>query len=448
MTVFTSVVLRDMWGTEEMRQVFSDESRIAKFLKIEVALAKVEAGLGVIPADAYPEIERRSREFKVDWERLKRDTETVGYPVLPFLRQMTEICGPAGEYLHWGSNTRDITDTTLILQLRDALDLIEAELRGVKQALIKLTEEHRDTITIGRTHGMHALPTTFGMRAAIWLAEVDRQIVRLNHSRDSVKEGQFGGAVGNFSAIGEKGLAVQRALMHELGLEAPVVSWFASRDRIADVVCTIAQISSSMAGIGRTILSMARNEVGEASEPAVKGRGASSSMPQKHNTVCSEFAIVYARYITQMLPMVFEAMVQDYDRDYQGHFETVTLPQVFIFGHAGLKQMRFVLEGLHVHVDRMRENFNISRGYVMSESVMMVLAPKIGRKKAHGLVTEAVNFAMEHDLDMKAALRKFPGTSAHLTDADIEYAVDPANYIGLSGEVIDNVLKAARDTTS
>jgi len=424
-----------------MRAVFSDDARIEKFKTIEVALAKVEEDLGVIPDGSFEEIRRGADAVSIDWTRLKHDTDTIGYPVLPYLKQLREACGASGEYVHWGSTTRDITDTATALQLGEALALIDRDLAAVKKTLVKLTREHRSTVMIGRTHGMHALPTTFGFRTAIWLSEVQRQIGRLARMREEARVGQFGGAVGTLSALGDHGLAVQKALMKELGLRAPAISWFASRDRISEVVFTLAEIAGTMASIAKTIVVMTRDEVREAREPEVGGRGTSSAMPHKHNTVGSELVLVYAKMAAQFTAIALEAMVQDYDRDWQGHFETIVVPQAFLVTHAGVKQMGHILGGLKVFPERMRANIDMTKGLVMAESVMMALAPKVGRTRAHELVTEACNVALERDEHLREALREDRGLREQLTPAAIEAALDPANYIGSAEESVDQVLR-------
>ncbi len=441
MSVFSSKVLRDFYGTAEMRAVFSDEARIEKFRTIEIALAKVEEGLGIIPAGSHEAIRRGADALTIDWERLKRDTDTIGYPVLPYLKQLRETCGDAGEYVHWGSTTRDITDTATALQLGEALALVDRDLAAVKEALVALTREHRSTVMIGRTHGMHALPTTFGFRTAIWLSEVQRQIGRLARVREEARVGQFGGAVGTLSAFDERGLAVQRALMEELGLRAPSIAWFASRDRISEVVFTLAEIAGTLGSIAKTIVVMARDEVREAREPDVEGRGTSSAMPHKHNTVGSELVLVYARMAAQFTAIALEAMVQDYDRDWQGHFETIVLPQAFLVTHAGVKQMAHILAGLEVYPERMRANIEVTKGLVMAESVMMALARSIGRTRAHAMVTAACNTALERDVHLREVLRSDPAIAGRLTAAEIEAALDPANYIGSAELSVDAVLR-------
>lgn len=440
MSVFTSKVVRNLFGTEAMRAIFSDDTRISHYLKVEIALAKVEATLGVIPDAAYREIAAKAPSFEIDWERFRTDVEAVGYPVMPFVEQLAEHCGAAGEYLHWGSTTRDITDTSFMLQVRDALAVIEADLHKVRRKLREMTSRHRSTLMIARTHGKHALPSTFGFRCAVWYSEVERQCARLAALRADTLAGQFGGAIGTFAAVGPKGIDVQRALMAELGLEAAEIAWFASRDRVAQVVFTIASIAQSMASIAKTLTIMTRDEVGEASEGGGESRGTSSAMPHKHNTVVPELVIVHGKMAAQQIPVVMESMVQDFERDWQGHFETIAVPQTFQHAHAAVTQMQVVLSGLVVHTERMRANLDVTRGQVMAESVMMALAPKIGRKNAHHMVSRLCSAAMKEGRPLGEVLRADAETMRHLGERELAQALDPRNYIGLAEQSVDNVL--------
>ena len=444
MSAYSSKLVKNFYGTEEMRQLFSDDSRIAHYVKIEIALAKVEAALSIIPQEAYEAIVQNAPKFEVDWERLREEVEAVGYPVMPFLNQFTKVCGPAGEYLHWGSTTRDITDTTSALQMKAGMKIIERDAKRARKALIALTEKHRDTVMIARTHGMHALPSTFGYRCAVWLAELERQLDRLAAVQKATNYGQFGGAVGNHSAIGERGLEVQQALMAELGLEAPAIAWFASRDNTADVVQTLSSLASTMASIGKTIVMMTRNEIGEAREPAPPGRGTSSAMPHKHNTVGSELVIVQARIATQHAAVMMESMVQDFERDYQGHYENVLLSQVFLLSHAAVSQMAVILEGLMINEDRMRKNIDLTQGLVMAESVMMQLAKKVGRHTSHHLVSDACEIAIHEGIHLRDALHKSPEVTRHLSPAEIDTAMQPESYLGTTLQAVDKVLAASR----
>lgn len=445
MSVFTSKVVRNLFGTDAMRTIFSDDTRVANYLKVEIALAKVEAALGVIPEAAYREIAEKAPGFEIDWERFRIDVEAVGYPVMPFVEQLAEHCGAAGEYLHWGSTTRDITDTSFILQVREALAVLETDLHKVRRKLREMTARHRSTLMIARTHGKHALPSTFGFRCAVWYSEVERQCTRLAALRAETLAGQFGGAIGTFAAVGPRGIEVQRALMAELGLEAAEIAWFASRDRVSQVVFTIASIAQSMASIAKTLTIMTRDEVGEASEGGGESRGTSSAMPHKHNTVVPELVIVHGKMATQQIPLVMESMVQDFERDWQGHFETIAVPQIFQHAHAAVTQMGVVLSGLVLHADRMRANIDMTNGQVMAESVMMALAPKIGRKQAHHLISRLCSAAMKEGRPLGEVLRADAETMQHLDERELAHALDPRSYIGLAEQAVDNVLAAHAD---
>lgn len=445
MSVFTSRVVRNLFGTEPMRTIFSDDTRIANYLKIEVALAKVEAALGVIPSDAYRDIEQKSHSFAIDWDRYRADVEAVGYPVMPFVTQLAAHCGASGEYLHWGSTTRDITDTSFMLQVRDALAVIAEDLDTVRRALRDLTARHRSTLMIARTHGKHALPSTFGFRCAVWYSEVERQCARLAALRADTPVGQFGGAIGTFAAVGPLGIEVQQRLMEELGLAPAEIAWFASRDRVAQVVFQIASIAQSMASVANTLVMMGRDELGEASEGGGEQRGTSSAMPHKHNTVVPELVIVHGKMAAQQVPVVMESMVQDFERDWQGHFETIAVPQTFQHAHAAVTQLATVLAGLVVYPERLRANLDMTNGLVMAESVMMALAPKIGRNHAHHLVSRVCNVAMREHRPLGDVLREDEETSKCLSERELADALDPAHYIGLAERVVDNVLSAHAD---
>lgn len=442
MSVFTSKVVRNLFGTDPMRTIFSDDTRVANYLKIEVALAKAEAALGVIPQDAWRDIEEKVRSFEIDWERFRTDVEAVGYPVMPFVTQLAEHCGASGEYLHWGSTTRDITDTSLALQLRDALAVLATDLDKVRRKLREMTAQYRSTLMIARTHGKHALPSTFGFRCAVWYSEVERQCARLAALRAEPLVGQFGGAIGTLAAVGPRGLEVQSALMDALGLGSAEIAWFASRDRISEVVFRVASIAQSMASIAKSLVIMTRDELAEASEGGGEHRGTSSAMPHKHNTVVPELVIVHGKMATQQVAIVMESMVQDFERDWQGHFETIAVPQTFQHAHAAVTQMYTVLSGLVLHTDRMRTNLDITRGQVMAESVMMALAPKIGRKHAHHAISRLCLQALQEGQPLGGVLRADSQVTQHLSEVELAAALDPAGYLGQAEQIVDNVLNA------
>src|SRR4051812_17974001 len=276
-TVFDSILFRDAFGTAAMRAVFSDLASVSRYAEVEVALAKAEARCGVIPAAAAEEIARRTDVAALDFEQLGRETDNIGYPILPLVHQMVEQCGEAGRYVHWGATTQDIMDTAVVLQIRAGLAIIEADITALRGILADLSRRHRDTPMAGRTHLQQALPVPFGYRAAIWLAMFDRHAERLAQLKPRVLVGQFAGAAGTLASLGDKGFEVQRALCEELGLGVPVATWHVARDGFAEVINFFGLVTGSLGKIALDIMIMASTEFGELYEPFVKGRGASST---------------------------------------------------------------------------------------------------------------------------------------------------------------------------
>ena len=245
-TVFDSAIYRDFFGTPAMRAVWSDEALVARYVETEVALALAEARVGVIPDDAAKEIAAKADAAKMDLAVLKSETDIVGYPIIGIVHQMAKQCGEAGRYVHWGATTQDIMDTATVLQLRAALDIIGADLDAVAGALESLASKHRDTVMAGRTHMQHALPVTFGYKAAVWLSSVRRDKARLAMLRDRLLVVQFSGAAGTLASLGDKGLEVQSALADELGLAVPDITWHAARDTIAEAGSALAILAGGL----------------------------------------------------------------------------------------------------------------------------------------------------------------------------------------------------------
>ncbi|MHC2374521.1 3-carboxy-cis,cis-muconate cycloisomerase [Bradyrhizobium diazoefficiens] len=290
-TVLDSMLFRDAFGTPEMREVFSDVALVARYAEVEVALAKAEAKCGVIPQDAADQIAARTDVAALDFDLLRQETDIVGYPILPLVHQMVKQCGDAGRYVHWGATTQDIMDTAVVLQLRAALEIVERDIAELRKILADLSRRHRDTPMAGRTHLQQALPVTFGYKTAIWLAMFDRHAERLAQLKPRVLVGEFAGAAGTLASLGDKGFEVQEALCDELKLGVPASTWHVARDGFAEAVNFLALVTGSLGKIALDIMIMASTEFAEVYEPFVKGRGASSTMPQKRNPISSELML-------------------------------------------------------------------------------------------------------------------------------------------------------------
>ncbi len=443
-TVLDSILFRDSFGTPQMRAVFDDRELIRKYVQVEVALAQAEARCGVIPEAAAKDIAERCNADTLDFDLLRQETEIVGYPILPLVHQIAKQAGASGGYVHWGATTQDIMDSAVALQLRDGLDIVEADIRALRAILAGLARRYRDTPMAGRTHLQQALPVTFGYKCAIWLDMFDRHAQRLAEARPRVLVGQFAGAAGTLASLGGKGLEVQKAMMQELGLGVPVSTWHVARDGFAEAINLLGLITGSLGKIAYDVMIMASNEFGELYEPFVKGRGASSTMPQKRNPISSELMLACAKGVRQSAGLMLDAMVQDLERATgPWHAEWIAIPEAFILAAGALHQARFMLGGLIVDEAAMARNLDLTKGLIVAEAVMMGLAPMIGRQEAHDVVYDACRVVNEKGGRLADVLNAMPDVSSRLDPKLIERLTDPANYLGMAPQMVDQVLASS-----
>ena len=443
-TVFDSAIFRDAFGSPAMRAIFSDKALVARYVEVEVALAKVQGALGLIPADAAAQIAKGATTLQPDMAKLKTETDLVGYPIVGIVHQLQKVCGDAGRYLHWGATTQDIMDMATVLQVRAALDLIDADLKAVADDFAKLADKHRATVMAGRTHLQHALPTTFGLKVAVWLSMIDRHRERLAQMRPRVLMGQFGGAAGTLASLKDKGLAVHDALMIELKLATPTVPWHVARDGLAEAVSFLGLVTGTLGKIATDVMLLMQTEVGEAFEPFMPGRGSSSTMPQKRNPISAELMAASARSVRQDVGLMLDSLAgADHERATgPWHLEWIALPRAFITTGGALTQAKFLAGGLIVDTQRMRKNLDMTGGLIVAEAVMMALAEKIGRGPAHDCVYAACRKSLDGGTMLLDELRKEPKVTSAIDAATLERLVDPAHYLGAASAMIDRVLTA------
>ncbi|MCA7001053.1 class-II fumarase/aspartase family protein [Dickeya solani] len=440
--VLDSILFRDSFGTPEMRAIFDDHELIRKYVEVEIALAKAEARCGVIPQQAADEIAKTCNADTLDFDLLRHETETVGYPILPLVHQISKQAGASGGYVHWGATTQDIMDTAVVLQIRDAFDLIEADIRSLRNTLADLARRYRNTPMAGRTHLQQALPITFGYKAAIWLDMFDRHAERLEQARPRILVGEFAGAAGTLASLGDNGLAVQKAMMEELKLGVPTSTWHVARDGFAEAVNLLAVITGSLGKIAYDVMLLASNEFGELYEPFVKGRGASSTMPQKRNPISSELMLACAKGVRQHAGLMLDAMVQDLERATgPWHAEWIAIPESFVLAAGALNQAKFMLSGLIVDEQAMAKNLDMTKGLIVAEAVMMGLAPYMGRQDAHDVVYDACRIVNTQGGRLADVLNDMPQVSSRLKPELIEQLTDPVNYLGIAPEMVDQVLE-------
>ena len=437
-----SAVFADMFGTPEMRGVFGDDGFFARCIEVEAALARAQARLGIIPQDACDEICRHCSVREYDFAKLKAQTERIGYPVLPVVQQLVALCRDRlGEWCHWGATTQDITDTATILQIREALDLVEADIVGIADALAGLARRYRDTPMAGRSNLQQAVPITFGYKCATWLAAFERHRQRLGEMRPRVLVGEFGGAAGTLSSLGTRGLDVQAALMKELGLGQPEIAWHTVRDRIAEVGCFLGLVTGICGKIAFDVKLMMQTEVEEVYEPFHEGRGSSSTMPQKRNPISCVYITATTSLVRQLVAALLDAMVEDHERATgPWEIEWIAVPEIFSLAAGALAQTRFMVSGLVVDEKKMRANLDITRGLIVSEAVMMGLGPHIGRQYAHDLVYDICRQVVATGRTLLDLLAENKEVARHLDRAALEKLCDPANYLGQAGEMVDRVL--------
>jgi 3-carboxy-cis,cis-muconate cycloisomerase len=441
-SIIDSSIFQGIFSTDAMREVWSDENRTRKYIDVERALAIVQGRLGLIPQEASDEIVSHCHLEQIDMTRLRQQTERIGYPILGVVTQINQLCrDKLGEYVHWGATTQDITDTATVLQIREALVLVDDELAAIAQALAKLAREHRLTPVIGRSNLQQAIPVTFGYKMAGILSAVLRHRERLAQLRERVLVGEFAGAAGTLASLQTGAMETQAGLCAELGLGQPVIAWHTIRDNIAEVGAVLGLIGGTLGKISMDVKLMMQTEVGEVFEPYHHGRGSSSTMPQKRNPISSCYIHAAISVVRQHAAALMDAMVADHERSTgPWEIEWISLPESFCLMAGALRQTRDMLQGLEVDAQAMRRNIDLTHGLVMSEAVMMGLGPYIGREYAHDLVYDICRDALKQRRPLLDLLCENAQIMKHVNREQLAAMCDPANYLGQSGMMVDRVL--------
>ena len=441
-TIIDSDIFADIFSAEPMRKIWSDQNRTQKYLDVEAALARVQGRLGIISQEAADEIVKHCTIDQIDMRKLKQQTERIGYPILGVVSQLNALCHDGlGEYCHWGATTQDITDTATVLQIREALALIDDDLRAISAALADLAKRHRDTPMAARSNLQQAVPITFGFKMAALLAAIERHRERLAQLRPRVLMGEFGGAAGTLASLETGAMATQQGLMQELALAQPLIAWHTVRDTIAEVGCFLGLVGGTLGKLAMDVKLMMQTEVGEVYEPFAPGRGSSSTMPQKRNPISSCYIHAAISVVRQHTAALLDAMVADHERSTgPWEIEWIVLPEAFCLLSGALKHALLVVSGLEVDAQRMREVLAITNGLDVSEAVMMGLGRYLGREYAHDLVYDLCRGAIRQKRPLLDLLAENEEITKHLGRAELAKLCDPANYLGQSGVMVDRVL--------
>ena len=383
-------VLRDLYGTEEVRAVFESRALVQAWLDVERVLAEAEAEVGVVPVAAAERIAAECDASRYDLGELREGIAASKHPLVPLIRALVERCGDAGGWVHWGATTQDIVDTALVLQARRAIAPIARDLDRAWHAACDLAIEHAETPMAGRTHAQHAVPITFGLKAATWADELGRARDRLASAAERALVAQLSGAAGTFATLGEAAGPVQEAFARRLGLGCADVHWHATRDRLRDLAHALGGIGAVAERIASEVVRLQSTEIAEVAEPSTDAHVGSSTMPQKRNPMTCEYIVAGARLLRGQVSVITDAPAHAYERD-MGFWATewIALPEAFVLCAGVAAKLGAVLGDLEVDTARMRENLDLTRGQIMAEAVMMRLGAAMGHEPAHALVLSA-----------------------------------------------------------
>ncbi len=440
--------IEERYGSKEMRSIFEDEIRFQRMLDVEAALAKALAKVGWIPKKDAKKIASKALTKYVKVKKIRELEHEVGHETMALVLALAKASGKSGRYVHFGATSNDVLDTAMALQLRDALEIVERDLRGMLEVVLKQAEEHARTIMVGRTHGQHAVPTTLGLKFAIWACELDRHLGRLKQLKPRVLVGKMSGAVGTGAAWGNKGLRIQELAMKELKLAgAEASNQILQRDRFAELISFMGLLGSTLAKIAREVRNLQRTEIGELAEPFGKRQIGSSTMPHKRNPVRCERICGLSRILRANVQAALENIVIEHERDLtNSSCERVLLPESFLLIDQMLKESREVLSGLIIRPERMKQNLKLTRGLNMAEAVMIELARRgMNRQKAHEVLRECSSRAIREHISLASAMRKDARIKKLLKDEEITKLLDPQRYLGSASRIVRQVVENLRE---
>lgn len=419
----------------DMREVFCDQGRVQAMLDFEAALARAEARVGLIPSSAVAPIAAACEADLYDFAALGEAIATAGNSAIPLVKalgkQIASSDAEAERYVHLGATSQDVMDSGLVLQLRQALVLIENQLAQLADSLAAQAQRFAITPLAGRTWLQHATPVTLGMKIAGWLGAVTRSRQRLQELKPRLLVLQFGGASGTLAALGAQALPIAEALAEELQLTLPEQPWHTQRDRIVEFGAVLGLITGSLGKFGRDISLLMQTEAAEVFEPAAPGKGGSSTMPHKRNPVGAAVLIGAATRVPGLVSTLFSAMPQEHERSLGlWHAEWETLPEICCLVSGSLQQARLLADGLEVDAARMARNLELTQGLVLAEAVSIVLAQRVGRDTAHHLLEQCCKRAVAEQRHLRAVLADEPQVTAELSGAELDDLLNPAHYLG------------------
>jgi 3-carboxy-cis,cis-muconate cycloisomerase len=440
-------------STEPLAELFSDHSILRAMLEFEVALARAEAMLGIIPRAAAEAITAAADPASFDTAELSRKALRAGTPSIPLVKMLrknvTATDETAAGFVHWGATSQDVSDTALIILLKRAQPLIELDLARIEQALHGFSEQHKNTVMLGRTLLQAAPPITLGLKAAAWLAAIRRGRERLSRAFAEALVVQFGGAAGTLAALGDRGVNVAQELAFELGLGFPDAPWHTHRDRLAELVCASAILTGSLGKVARDISLLMQSEVAEVAEPQSEDRGGSSTMPHKRNPIGCAVTLAAANQTPGLVASYLSTMSQEHERAVGGsQSEWPTIAAVMQATSAAAASIAEISEGLKVDPHRMRRNLNATNGTIYAEKAAILLTTVLGRGKAHRLVEQATHRAVLENRQLSEVLAEIPEVLKCLGKTALEHLSVAEDYLGSAEAFRQRLLQNSRPVSN
>jgi adenylosuccinate lyase len=431
--------------TPEMKEIFSQKNKFAMWMKVEAALSQAHASFGTIPQSAADEISKKANLEYVKIERIHEIEKEIDHDLMAMVRALSEMCqGDAGKYVHLSATSYDIEDTANALILTQATTMILKNVRAVLSVLMDLCSTHKELVCVGRTHGQHALPTTYGMRFGVWAAEFARHIDRITELLPRISVGKMSGAVGTMASFGDKGISVQKKVMELLQLKPVLIAnQIIQRDRYAELILTLSLIAGTIDKIAREIRILQRTEIAEIFEPFKENQVGSSTMPQKRNPHKAERLCGLSRVIKSNTYIALENISLEDERDLTNSAsERVLFAETFVLLDYMLVQLHSILSGLEFNTENIRKNLNLTEGAILSERIMIELVGKgVGRQNAHELLRTAIIKAKSKNIPIREVFNSLPIIKSKFTPQEIDGLLNPSNYIGKAVEQVENLLK-------
>ncbi|MCQ2009580.1 adenylosuccinate lyase [Sporolactobacillus sp. STSJ-5] len=432
------------FGTTEMRQVWDEKNRFQKHLDVEAALAYAEGEVGLIPEKAAKAIEAHADADHYDLDAIAARVAELQHTLMPTIEALQHQSGDYGEFVHYGATTQDIVDTGTVLQLKEAFTIVERDTKAVALLLRGLAEKYRNTLMTGRTHGVQALPITFGFKCAIWLDELLRHLDRLKEIKARVLTGNISGAVGTYASFDGKGPEIEKLALEKLDLNVPNICWQSSRDRFSEYASVIALISGTLGKIGNEFYLLMHTEIDEIEEPFTAGKVGSSTMPHKRNPSSCEGLASLTQPVLHAAALIHQSLTMEHERDAMSwRAEWIALPELNIYLSAQLQLAQGILKGLTVRKDNMLKNLKLQHGLILSEKVMFELGKEVGKQTAHHLVYTCAMTAFEQERPFEDVLWEEAEIRSRFSKEEIDHWLDPAHYLGSTQTAINRVLQRA-----